>query len=158
MLRNSISVALQRVDCNPTIRFKWEFFEIYRKALFRKITIYGTKFSAELWETKISRCFTKKWFQHRCFQAILIFFWNTRFFYKQRFFLTQCCLTFSWTELQKLLRCCLIHVYISILRHILYLVHLCPCLVQGLFMPYLCDLFFIFSLNFIVINHDIASF
>ena len=49
------------------------------------------------------------------------------------------------------LRCCLIHITIIVLRHILYLVHLSPCL--GLFMSYLCDLFFIFSLIFIVINH-----
>ena len=34
----------------------------------------------------------------------------TRFFHKQRFFLSQaqCCLTFSWIELQMLLRSCLI--------------------------------------------------
>ena len=52
-----------------------------------------------------------------------------------------------------LLRCCLIHVTIIILRYILYLVYLCPCL--GLFMFYLCDLFSIFCLIFIVINHVI---
>ena len=36
---------------------------------------------------------------------------SKRFFYKQRFFSTQprCCLTFSWIELQTLLRCCLIY-------------------------------------------------
>ena len=36
-----------------------------------------------------------------------------------RFFSTQprCCLTFSWIELQMLLRCCLIHISINILRH-----------------------------------------
>ena len=37
------------------------------------------------------------------------------------------------------------------------LVCLCLCLDLGLFMSYLCDLFFIFSLIFIVINH-ITSF
>ena len=39
-----------------------------------------------------------------------------RFFYKQRFFSThtQCCSTFSWIELQMLLRCCLIHITIII--------------------------------------------
>ena len=45
-------------------------------------------------------------------------------FYKQRFFSTQpqCCLTFLQTELQMLLRCCLIHITIIIMRHSLYLV------------------------------------
>ena len=52
-----------------------------------------------------------------------------------------------------LLRCCLIHRAIIILRHILYLVYPCSCLGLGLFMSYLCDLRFIFSLTFIVINH-----
>ena len=52
-----------------------------------------------------------------------------------------------------LLRCCLIHITIIILRHILYLVYFCLCLGLGLFMSYLCDLLFIFSLIFIVINH-----
>ena len=52
-----------------------------------------------------------------------------------------------------LLRCCLIHITITILRPILFLVYLCPCLGLGLFMSNLCDLFFIFSLIFIVIIH-----
>ena len=39
------------------------------------------------------------------------------------------------------------------LRHVLYLVYLCPCLGLALFMSYLYDLFFIFSLILIVINH-----
>ena len=44
------------------------------------------------------------------------------FFYKQHFFSTQpqCCLTFSWIKLQMLLQCCLIHVTIVILKHILW--------------------------------------
>ena len=40
-----------------------------------------------------------------------------------------------------------------ILRHISYLVYLSPCLGLGLFMSYLCDVFFIFSLIFVIINH-----
>ena len=56
-----------------------------------------------------------------------------------------------------LLKCCSIHKTIIIPRHILHLVHLCPCSGLGIFMSYLCDLFFIFSLIFIVINH-ITSF
>ena len=42
-------------------------------------------------------------------------------------------------------------------RHILYLVYWCPYLGLGLFKSLLCDLFFIFSLTFIVIN-QITSF
>ena len=49
----------------------------------------------------------------------------------------------------------LIHIVIITLKHILYLVYLCPCLGLGLFMSYLCDLFFIFILIFIVINRNI---
>ena len=60
-------------------------------------------------------------------------------FCKQRFFSAQP-------------QCCLKHITIIILRYILYLVYLCPCLGFGLFMSYICDLFFIFSLAFIIIN------
>ena len=51
-----------------------------------------------------------------------------------------------------LLRCYLIHITIIILRYILHLVYLCPSLGLSLFMTYLSDLFFIFSLTFTVIN------
>ena len=42
---------------------------------------------------------------------------NIRLFYKQRFFPTQlqCCLTFSWIQLQILLKCCLLHISIFLL-------------------------------------------
>ena len=61
---------------------------------------------------------------------------NTRFFNKQRLFSTQpqCCLTFSWIELQMLLRCCLIHVNVIILRHFLFSLYLHPCLDLSLLM------------------------
>ena len=65
----------------------------------------------------------------------------------------QCSLTFSLIELQMLLRCCFIHITIIILRRILYLIYLCPCLGLVLLMSYLCNLFFIFNLIFVVINH-----
>ena len=54
----------------------------------------------------------------------------TRFFYKQRFFSIQphCCLTFSSIELEMLLKCCLMHVGIIMLRSVLCLLDLCPCL------------------------------
>ena len=76
-------------------------------------------------------------------------------FHEQRSFSMepQCCSTLSCIELQMLLRCCLIHITIIILRHILYLVYLRPCLALGLFMSYLCDLFSIFCLIFVAINH-----
>ena len=84
--------------------------------------------------------------------------WLWGIFYKQRLFSTQpqCCLRFPWTQLHMLLRCCLLHITIILLRHILYLVYLCPCLGQVLFMSYLCDPIFIFSLIFIIINHKIS--
>ena len=82
---------------------------------------------------------------------------TTRFVYKQRFFPTQayCRLTFLWIKLQMFLRCCLIPITIIIL-YILYLVNLCLFLDLGPFMSYLCDLFFMFSLNLIIINHLIS--
>ena len=57
-------------------------------------------------------------------------------------------------------KCCLciaIHIAVTMLRHILYLICLCPCLSLGLLMPYLRGLRFIFCLIFIAINH-ITSF
>ena len=67
--------------------------------------------------------------------TLFLQFPTTRFFHKQRFFSTQpqCCSTFLWIELQMLLRCCLIHISIIILRHFLYLLYLCPWLDIGLF-------------------------
>ena len=56
-----------------------------------------------------------------------------------------------------LLRCCLIHITNIVLLNILYLVYLCSCLGLGLFILYLCDILFIFSLIFIIINHIILS-
>ena len=78
---------------------------------------------------------------------------NTRFFFiRYAFFPTQsqCCLTCSWIELQMLLRCCLIHVSSIILKHFLHLLYLG----LGLFMSYLCDVFFIFI--FIMVNRVIS--
>ena len=78
-------------------------------------------------------------------------------FYKQHFFPTQpqCCLTFSWIQFQMLLRCCLLYITIIIRRNILYLAHLFPSPGLVLFMLYLCDPFFIFSLVFIIINYTV---
>ena len=44
----------------------------------------------------------------------------------------------------------------TILRHILYLVYLCPCFDLVLFMSYLHEQFLIFDLIFIVMNHIIS--
>ena len=60
---------------------------------------------------------------------------------------------FLWIELQMLLRSCWIHITIIILGHFLFLVYLRPCIDLGLFLSYLCDLFFIFSLIYFAINH-----
>ena len=57
----------------------------------------------------------------------------------------------NWAS--NVLRCCLIHIIIIILRRILYSVNLCSYLEPGLFMLYLCDLVFIFSFIFIMIDH-----
>ena len=80
--------------------------------------------------------------------------WQHASFYKQRVFSAQpqCWLTFSWTELQMLLRCCLIHISIIILRRFIYSLHLCLYLHLGLFMPYLRGSIFIFVFIFIMIN------
>ena len=51
-----------------------------------------------------------------------------------------------------LLRFCLIHITIIIPKHSIHL-YLCPCLGLGLLILHLCDLYFILSLIFIVINH-----
>ena len=76
-------------------------------------------------------------------------------FYEQCFssIQPQCCLTFSWIELQILPTCCLLHISIIILwEHISYLVYFRPCLGVGPFMSHIGDLFFIFSLIFVAIN------
>ena len=59
-----------------------------------------------------------------------------------------------------LLSCCLINISIIIVRHVMYLLYLRPCLDVGLFMLYLCDLFFSFIFIFIMIstsNHMVSS-
>ena len=77
---------------------------------------------------------------------------GTRAFFLSNAFLTQpqCYLTFSLIELQMLLSCCLIHITIIKVRHILYLVYLCPCLGLGLIMSCLCNhaISFSFSATF----------
>ena len=58
-------------------------------------------------------------------------------------------------EPQVLVVCCLIHISIIIMRHVLcLLVYVSPCLDVGLFMLYLFYLLFFFT--FIIINHIIS--
>ena len=80
------------------------------------------------------------------------FFKLFKWFKLEHFFSTQrqCCLTFSWIELQMLLRSCLIHMSIIILRHVLYWLYLHPWSISP-FMLY-CDLLFFFIFIFIMIN------
>ena len=59
-----------------------------------------------------------------------------------------------------LFSCCLINISIIIVRHVMYLLCLRPCLDVDLFMLYLCDLFFSFIFIFVMIstsNHMVSS-
>ena len=55
-----------------------------------------------------------------------------------------------------LLRCCLMHIGFIMLRHFLDLLFLCQYLSLGLFLPYVCALFFIFIFIFIMVNRIIS--
>ena len=72
--------------------------------------------------------------------------------YKQHLFSTQpqFCLVFYWIKSRMLLKCCLIHINITLLIHFLCLVYLYLCLRQFTF--YLCNLFFIIIFIFIKIS------
>ena len=67
-------------------------------------------------------------------------------------------LNFSRIQLQMLLRCCLLHITIIILRHILYFVYLCPRFGLALFMPYLCVSHFSLKLSHNFIKTDTLAF
>ena len=54
-----------------------------------------------------------------------------------------------------LLRCCLVHICVIIMRPFLYLLYFCPCLDLGLLMSDVCNLLFFFSI-FIRINYIIS--
>ena len=56
-------------------------------------------------------------------------------------------LNFPWIELQMFLNCCLLHKTLSY-RVTLYFVHLSLCLPLGLFMSWICDLFFHYHCHF----------
>ena len=83
----------------------------------------------------------------------------THFSYKQHLFSTQPqgCLTFSWIELQMLLRLLLNTCKHHYTEPLFYILYLWPCLDQAtlnldLLMLHLCDIFFIFIFLFIVID------
>ena len=91
-----------------------------------------------------------------CIQFISTITW---IYYKQSFFSTQpqCCLTFSWIQLHMMLRYCLLHGTIIILRQILNLVYLCPCIYLFLLVSNLCDQFLIIIFIFIEVNNIIIT-
>ena len=116
------------------------------------------------WSTKCKiKCFS--YYITRIFQFIggKQFLEIHALFYKQHYVSTQpqCCLTFSWIELQILLRYCLIkkdlHTETFFTSAVFDLLYSCPCLDLGLFMSYLCDLFFIFIFLLILINHYLTK-
>ena len=111
--------------------FFCEFYEIFANIFLQNISR-----RLLLYFSKIFDCFWKI-FLH-------VFFFISNVFFNSASVL----LNFSWFELQILLSSCLIDIDIFILRYILHLVYLCMCLGLRLFMLYVCDLFFIFSLIF----------
>ena len=104
----------------------------------RNFTVDGMIRDTKHWisrEQSISFPWNKKILQLRLYFLKLIFlaevnfrrWWYTPSFYKQRVFSTQlqCCSTFSWIELQMLLRCCLIYISIIILTSkVLYIYYI----------------------------------
>ena len=88
------------------------------------------------------------WRYHRIspHDLVLISVRRLRNFLQATLFSTQpqCCLTFSWIELQILLRCCLIHISIIMLIHFLYLIYLCPSSIYVVSMWSIFDFHFLF--------------
>ena len=82
----------------------------------------------------------KKWIKYAFIKGtnkIHVFFITNAFFFSSQ---PQRCLTFSWIELQMLIRCCLIDKH----HHTEIILIFTICIELGLFMSCLCDLFFIF--------------
>ena len=86
------------------------------------LAYFNSFFNKELFFRFINKCLTEILGCVPPSSHVCDFFINNVFFSTQ----PQCCLTFSWIELQMLLRCCLIHIRISILRLILYLSIIVP--------------------------------
>ena len=81
-----------------------------------------------------------------------------RFFLRNAFFYSALVLLdVSLIELQMLLRCCLVHISIIILRHFFIYYFVSMSRPRVIYVSYLCDLFFIFIFIFIMINGIIPS-
>ena len=118
----------------------------YFELVFRNLTSQSLKVSEDrlvLVYFQTHNAFGKKFsfFKKKKKKLIAFCFLKVHYtlFYKQHFFSTQplFCLIFSKIELQMLLRCCLIHKSIIVLRHILCLVYSCPPVGLGLFISHL---------------------
>ena len=129
------------ININPTNGLISEAIENHDKLLFKQFGKYiDNELHNAAWYNVQKLIFNKK----------KVYFGNTRSFISNASLNSfQCCLTFSWIELQTLPRCFLIHVSIVIVWHFLYLVDLCSCLRFGLFMllfTICCSFSFLFSL------------
>ena len=69
---------------------------------------------------------------------------------KQRFFSTQpqCCLTFTWIELQMFLWCWLIHISISIVRHLIFIAFVFMSNPRSIYVVSMWSFFFHFHFHF----------
>ena len=103
----------------------------------RKLQIISRKFQNNAINAVNNAIYWAMWYLTEHLRWLLLFFFSTQ---------PQCCLTFSWIEVQMLLKYCLIYITIIILKYIWYLVDLYPCLILDLFMSYLYHLFFVFNL------------
>ena len=106
---------------------------------FQQLTVFAKSFILDVWLgsefTSASDDYSLEFINCESVTRKITTVLDIHAFYKQHFFSAQpqCCLTFSWIELQMLLRCCLVHIAVIMLRHILYLVYLSPCPDLGLF-------------------------
>ena len=116
------------------MHFQFEDPKGFEKFFFQRKSRFSFIFSPQQWSLIHGKTYGKA---ERTKRSLGFIEGNYRLFLKQCFFTAQsrCCLTFS------------------ILRYILNLVYLCPCLGLCLFMSYIRNLFFILSLVFVVINH-----
>ena len=101
-------------------------------------------------------CVMISWVNGRKYKNLLQFN-TTRFFYKQCFFSThpQCCLAFSWIELQMLLRCWLIHL--TNIKHFIFSIFVSMSRPSSIYVVHMWSIFYFFSLVFIIINNLIKK-
>ena len=86
-------------------------------------------------------CVMISWVNGRKYKNLLQFN-TTRFFYKQCFFSThpQCCLAFSWIELQMLLRCWLIHL--TNIKHFIFSIFASMSRPSSIYVVYMWSIFY----------------